>query len=144
MSVEVKNVMNGTYGELWLDGEKCGEVDGCSAKIAYTRDDIQLCGQLEVDSKLVSSKGTGSIKAYKIYSRFITTIAEKAKSGKDPRFTIISKLNDPDALGTERIALQNCVFDDVTLVDWEKGKSGSIDTNFRFTKYKLLDTVEAD
>ncbi|MCI1958593.1 MAG: phage tail tube protein [Clostridia bacterium] len=144
MSVETKNVMSGTFGETWLDGEKCGEVYGLSAKIAYTREDIQPCGQMEVDSKLVSSKGTGSIKAFKMYSRFITKIAEKVKNGYDPRFTIISKVDDPDALGPERIAFLNCTFDDVTLADWESGKSGKIDTNFRFTKYKLLDTVEAE
>nr|WP_330372777.1 phage tail tube protein [Lachnoclostridium phytofermentans] len=61
---------------------------------------------------------------------------------KDIRFTIISKLDDPDAYGAERVVISNASFDDVTLADWEVAKKGSVEAPFTFTDYDFLDKVE--
>jgi hypothetical protein len=34
-------------------------------------------------------------------------IGNLIRTGSDPRFTIISKLNDPDSYGAERVAVKN-------------------------------------
>mgnify|MGYP002236849848 FL=1 len=44
---------------------------------------------------------------------------EGIKRGVDRRFTVISKLRDPDSYGAERVALYDVSFDDLTLADWQ-------------------------
>lgn len=138
-----KRIMNGTFGEVWFDGEYLAEVYKCQAKYSYTKQSVIMPGQMAEDTKTTSIKGTGSLGMHKANSRMILKVADAIQSGKDVRFTVISKLDDPDALGSERVALYNVSLDDLTLIDWERGVNGKIESPFTFTKHKLLDTVEA-
>lgn len=134
--------INGTFGEIWLDGEKIAECTACQGKVAKNKEDITLCGQIMVDSKMTGAKGTGSITLYHVDSGFIQREGD-LQEGVDRRFTIVSKLRDPDAYGAERIAFYNVSFDDITLADWAAGKNGTITKPFTFTRYQLLDAIPA-
>lgn len=136
-----KRVLSGTWGEVWLEGEKVSECYGLQAKISYNKEDIALCGQMGVDFKVKSFKGTGSLKMHKVSTRMGKLIGEKIRNGQDVRFTIISKLADPDAYGAERIVLKNAGFDDLTLADWEADNLGKIEAPFTFSDYEYLDSI---
>ena len=137
-----KRVINGTYGEVWLDGDKVAECTACQAKVELTKESVNLCGQLMEDSKLVSAKGTGSLTLLKVDSGMAQRLAG-VLDGVDRRFTIIEKLRDPDSFGAERVALYGVSFDDLTLADWEAAKQGSVTAPFTFTRYEYLDMIEA-
>ena len=64
------------------------------------------------------------------------------KNKQEVRFTIISKLADPDAYGAERIAIYGVSFDDLTLFDWEAQTPGEVEHPFTFTTYEYLDQIE--
>ena len=66
-----KRVINGTYGELWVDGEKIAECTACQLKVAKNKQTVNLCGQFMDDSKATSGSGTGSLTLYKVDSGFI-------------------------------------------------------------------------
>lgn len=136
-------VMSGTWGEVWLDGDYVSESYGLQAKNSFTKEDVNICGQMATDSKITSTKGTGSLKLHKVNSRMVKVIGDKIKKGLDPRFTVISKLDDPDAYGAERVVLRNVSFDDLTLADWEVAKNGTVEAPFTFTDFEFLDSVEA-
>lgn len=136
-------VMSGTWGEVWLDGDYVAECFGLQAKMNTSKEDVNLCRQMATDKKITSISYTGSLKLHKVNSRMAIAIGDKVKGGKDPRFTVISKLADPDAYGAERVVLKNVSFDDVTLADWEAAKKGTIEAPFGFTDYEFLDKVEA-
>lgn len=136
-------VMSGTWGEVWLDGDYVAEAYKFQAKDSFTKEDINLCRQMATDTKTVSTKGTGSVGFHKANSRMVKAIGDKIKKGIDPRFTIISKLDDPDAFGAERVVVRNVSLDDLTLADWEVAKNGTVEAPFTFTDYEFLDTVEA-
>lgn len=138
-----KRVISGTWGEVWLDGEYVGECYALQAKHAFTKEDVQQYGQMEVDSKILAIKGTGSMEMYKVSSRMANLIGTKINKGEDVRFTVTSKLSDPDAYGAERVVLRNVSFDDLTVADWKVGTKGNITAPFTFTKYEFLDTIEA-
>ena len=138
-----KRIMNGTFGEVWLDGELVGESYGLQAKVSVNKEEVKICGQMAVDSKTTSVKMTGSLKLYKVNSRLVSLLGSAVRKGRDPRFTIISKLADPDAYGSERIVLRNVSFDDLTLADWEAAVYGKIEAPFTFTDFEPLDTVSA-
>jgi hypothetical protein len=139
---KASRVISGTWGEVWLDGEYVGECYGMQAKLAYNRETVQQCRKLLAGKKLMSIEGTGSLKLYKVNSRMTKNVALKVKQGVDPRFTVISKLDDPDAYGAERIALSGVAFDDTTLADWEVGNIGKVECPFTFEDYEPLDLIE--
>ena len=138
-----KRVMSGTWGEVWLDSDYMAETYGFQAKVSFNKTDVAMCRHMATDSKVTSVKMTGSLRMHKVNSRMAIKIGEEIRNGKDLRFTIISKLADPDAYGAERIVLKNVSMDDLTLADWEAGANGSIEAPFTFTDYEFLDKVEA-
>lgn len=141
--IAANRVMSGTWGEVWLDGDYVGECFGLQAKISYTKEDVRFCGQMSIDKKVTGYSGTGSLRMHKVNSRMAETIGGDIRNGRDRRFTIISKLDDPDSYGAERVVLKNVSFDDLTLADWEVGQNGRIESPFTFTDYEFLDRVEA-
>lgn len=136
-----KRVMNGAHGTMWLDNEQVGECYGLQMKITASKEDIQLPGSMMTDTKIKSYKGTGTMKLYKTNSRMALRLASYIKNGEDPRFTIVSKLDDPDAFGAERVAVKGVSFDDLILADWEAGTPGKADVPFTFVDFEYLDTV---
>lgn len=138
-----KRVVSGTWGEVWLDGDKVSECYGLQAKASFNKEDIALCGQMASDKKVTSIDCTGSIRLHKVTSRMAQAIGENIRNGRDVRFTIVSKLKDPDAYGAERVVLRNVSFDDLTLADWEAKSVGKVECPFTFTDYEFLDVIEA-
>ena len=136
-----KRVINGTYGELWVDGEKIAECTACQAKVAKQKETIRLCGQFMSDTKATGADGTGSLTLYHVDSGFLQRQRD-LQSGVDPRCTVIAKLRDPDSYGAERVALYNVSFDDLTLADWAAAAVGTITAPFTFSRYELLDEIE--
>lgn len=136
-----KRIINGLYGEVWVDGEKIAECTACQAKVAKNKQTVNLCGQFMDDTKVTSGSGTGSLTLYKVDSGFIQRQRE-LQDGVDVRCTIISKLRDPDSFGAERVALYNVSFDDLTLADWQAATMGTVTAPFTFSRYELLDTIE--
>lgn len=136
-----KRVMSGTWGEVWLDNEYVAEVYSFSAKISYSKQQIARCGQMANDQKVTGYSGSGSIGMHKINSRMIQLMGDKIRDGKDVRFTIIAKLDDPDAYGAERVRVSNVSFDDLTLADWQADTPGKVEAPFTFTDYDYLDSV---
>ena len=128
-----KRVISGTWGEVWLDGDKVSECYGLQAKVSFNKEDIALCGQMASDKKVTSIECTGSLRMHKVTSRMALAIGENIRNGKDVRFTIVSKLKDPDAYGAERVVLSNVSFDDLTLADWEAKSVGKVECPFTIT-----------
>lgn len=136
-----KRVINGTYGEIWLDGEKLAECTACQLRVAKNKDTINLCGQFMSDRKATSGDGTGSLTLYHVDSGMLQRQAD-LQSGVDRRFTLISKLRDPDSWGAERVAVYNVSFDDLTLADWQAATVGTVTAAFTFSRYELLDLID--
>jgi len=142
-SYNPQNVINGTYGEIWVDGNYLAEVTSLEAKVTLTKADVNMTGRLMKAQKVTGMEGKGTIKLNKVSSFFITLMNDNMKQGKQTSCTIISKLSDPDALGAERIVLKDCTFDELTLVNWEAKKNGEESIPFTFSDWDLLDVISA-
>lgn len=135
-----KRVLSGTWGELWIDGEKVAECTACQIKVNKNKETINLCGQFMADTKATSGNGTGSLTLYHVDSGLAQKMGD-LQSGTDRRFTIISKLKDPDSWGAERVAVYNVSFDDLGLADWQAATVGTVTAPFTFSRYELLDQI---
>lgn len=137
-----KRIMNGTWGEIWVEGVKVAECSAFQAKVARNKEKLNLCGKFMSDTKANSADGTGSVTIYHVDSAHLTE-ESGIQNGIDRRYTIVSKLRDPDSFGAERVALYGVSFDDMTLADWKAATTGSITRPFTFNSFELLDTITA-
>lgn len=140
---ESHRVINGTFGEVWIDSDYVAEVTGLQAKITFTKQDVNQALELMTGSKTVGAKGAGTLKMNKVSSRMINMYRNELETGNFPVCTIISKLADPDAYGCERVKLSGVQFDELTLADWEVGKFQEESIPFTFTGFKMIDSIAA-
>ena len=91
MSLKAKNVINGTYGTVWLEGEEVFEIKSFQAKDEYQKEEILGVGKMHKSYKITSVDGKGSLSVHKVNSRQIKNIGKQVREGKTPTFTVIAK-----------------------------------------------------
>ena len=140
MALDTRKVINGTHGSLWINDQEVSEVKSFQVKAEFQKEEVKIAGQMATDTKYMGYSIKGSLSLHKVNSRMIKFISDSIKAGKEPRFTLIGKLADPDADGVERIAVKNVSFDDLTLMDWEVGAIGQSEHPFTATDWDVLDS----
>lgn len=137
-----EKTINGTFGDVWIDGHFLAEVTGLEAKIGLEKEEVKQTGTLAKGYKMTGMEGKGTIKYNHVSSYFIELIGENLLNGKSTVVEIISNLEDPDSGGaSERIRLTGCTFDDLTLADWEAKKLDERTAAFTFTGFELMDAI---
>ena len=139
---ESEQVMNGTYGQVWSAGVDMAEENKFSAEVAISYDDIKQARKLMDGKKMVSMSGSGSVTMAHVSSYMTNLLSDALKAGRVPDITIVGKLDDPSAIGGERVALYHCKFDKLTLMNWEHGKSGEDEAPFTFENWDILDKTK--
>ena len=137
-----EKVINGTFGEVWVNSQYMAEATALEAKVSIDKTEVNQTGTLAKGYKITGIDCKGTLKLNKVSSYFITLLSENLKKGKVTPVTIISKLADPDAFGAERIQLDNCTFDEMTLASWEAKKLGEESIPFTFTSWQVLDSID--
>lgn len=137
-----EKVINGTWGEVWVDDDYMAEVTALEAKVSLEKTEVNQVGTLAKGYKVTGIDGKGTLKMNKVSSYFIRKLSANIKAGKTTTCTIISKLADPDSFGAERIQLNGCTFDELTLADWEAKKLGEESIAFSFTGWDVLDCIK--
>lgn len=138
---EVKNVLNGTFGTVWVDGELFAELKSIEAKMAYEYADIKQAGNLKVGKKKIGQSGEGTLVLNKVYSRGLNLLNDSHKSQTTQTFKIITKLADPDGLGEERAVLNNVTFNEFMVAKFEAGATIEEELSFAFEDYELIDSI---
>lgn len=134
--------ISGTFGEVWLDGEKLAEVYGLQGKINILKEDVPMCGTRNgMGKKQMGWEGTGSLRFTKVSSSLLRKQLDALSKGEALVCEIISKLADPTSFGAERVALVGVQFDDITLADWEANAIINIEQPFTFDDYELIDEI---
>lgn len=126
-----------------VDDDYMAEVTALEAKVSLDKTEVNQVGTLAKGYKITGIDGKGTLKLNKVSSYFIKKLSDNTKAGKTTTCTIISKLNDPDSFGAERIQLNGCTFDELTLANWEAKKLGEESIAFSFTSWEVLDTINA-
>lgn len=139
---DAKQVISGTWGQVWYDGEYMAEIMACKAEVGYKKTAIQQACKMMEGQKITGLEPKGEIKLYHINSRVMKKEQEAIKKGKTATHTIIVKVDDPDAIGAERVALYNCVLDKMILADFEIGKMGERSYSFTFDSWEILEEIK--
>ena len=102
-----------------------------------------MARKLIAGKKLTKAEGKGSLKLHHVRTNIAKKVSDQVKTGRTPSFKIIMKLDDPDALGAERVVLYDCKIDKINLMDWENGKNTEESYNFTFEDWDFLDLIKA-
>lgn len=140
--MEAKQVMNGSQGELWIDGDYMAQITEFKAGVTLDKAEVHIVKKLAKQYKVTGYTCKGSLKMNKVSSYMLKKLNENMKAGKQTVCTLISKLDDPDAIGAERVVIKDAVFDELHLADWSAKKNGEESYNFTFSDWDLLDLAE--
>ena len=136
-----EDVINGTWGEVWVDTDYMAQVTALQAKFKLTKTDVQQTRTLSKGQKITGVEGTGTMKLNHTSSYFMSKTLADIKQGKSTPVTITSNLDDPAVEGNERVKLTGVTFDEVTLADWDAGKLGEERIPFTFQDAELIDAI---
>lgn len=136
-------VINGTFGEVWVDNDYMAEAIGLEAKLKLDTSEVKMARTLEKGYKVTGISGSGTLKLNKVTSYFLQKISDNLKAGKATRATIITNLEDPEAFGAERISIDDCIFTELTIADWEAGKLLEESIPFNFRNFTVLEAIAA-
>ena len=140
-SYNPEQVMIGTQGELWIDGEYIAQVTAFKAKVKLNKEKVDQVKKMFTGYKPTGYEGSGTIKLNHVSSFFVEKMSANMKAAKQTKCTIIAKLDDPDAVGAERIVVRDATFDEMTLMDWTAKKLVEESYDFTFTDYDILETA---
>lgn len=135
--------INGTFGEVWFDDDYLAEIESAQAELSMSYTDVPQVRKLTKGKKLTNIEGSGTLKMHHVRSTITKKVSDRLKRGKTPSFKIIIKLDDPDALGAERVVMYSCKLTKLTLMDWEYGKVTEETIPFTFEDWDLLDVISA-
>ena len=141
--LDSNRVMNGSFGEAWVDDDYLVGVEAGKAELDVTCGDISRPRHLIDGKKLKKMEGKGSLKMYHVRSNIAKRMSDALKQGRTLSVKIIMRLEDPDAYGAERVALYGCKFGKATLMDWEAGKETEDSYDFTFEDWEFLDFIIA-
>ena len=141
--VKSNKLINGTYGSVWVNNEKWLDVEEFEAKVSIDYEDVNMAGDPATHKKMIGWTGEGSLKVKKVYSRGAKLLADDVKKGKVPDVSIVGKLADPDAFGSERVAIKEVTFTEFMLMQFAQKTIGSEELPFSFADYDPIDLISA-
>ena len=69
--MKANEVINGTWGEVWINDEPVDEIGAFQAKYEFEKEDVNIMGDMFLHKKFVGYSGTGSMTLKKTNSRMI-------------------------------------------------------------------------
>jgi Phage tail tube protein len=144
MGEKANRVINGTYGSIWVEGEKYADVDSFEAKVTINYEELNMAEEGATKRKATGWNGEGNLTVKKIYSRGVNLVSQSLKEGKTAYFTIVGKLADPDSYGAERVTIKEVTFSEFMLMKFEQKTLGTEELPFAFGDYDLVDTIPSN
>ncbi|WKV08200.1 phage tail tube protein [Thermoanaerobacterium sp. CMT5567-10] len=136
---DAKRIINGTFGSIYLDGKWLSNFTHCQIKDEYNWGEVKLPDDRRTKHKLLGVSGSGTIQGYKVTSELQKAVAENPTR----TFEIISKLEDPEAYGKERIRIPQVKFTSNPLVDYTTGEIVEEQWDFVFDgDPEFIDSIE--
>ncbi|USK54370.1 phage tail tube protein [Cytobacillus solani] len=139
--VKSNKVINGTFGAVWVNGEKWLDVESFEAKVTINYEDVNMAEDLATHKKMTGWSGEGTLSVKKVYSRGANLLAKSVKNGIVPDISIVGKVADPDAHGHERVAINEVTFNEFMLLKFEQKTLGSEELPFAFADYDEIDLI---
>lgn len=141
--IKANKQINGTFGAVWVNGEKWLDIESFESKVTINFEDVNMAEDLATHKKMTGWAGEGSMTVKKVYSRGASLMAAAVKNGQVPDVSIVGKLDDPDAYGAERVSISEVTFNEFTLLAFEQKTLATEELPFNFADYDFIDKISA-
>ncbi len=138
--ITANQVINGTNGKLWLNGELLAQVKSFESELTPEYEDIDIAGDLSKHRVLVGYEGSGTMTLHKVDSSILKLVGDSIKEGIIPDIKLVAKVSTSDGK-TERVELLEVTFDKVTLVKFKTKEVQEEEVPFKFSNYNSLETI---
>lgn len=135
-------VLRGTFGKVWVDGERLSNVKSFEAKAALDYEDMSVNGDFGTKKRYMGYSITGTMVLHKFDSFILKKYQKAIMTGELPDMTIVAALDDPAAYGAERVQLRDITLDEVTLAKFENKTLTEEEVPFAAGSYEFLDLIE--
>lgn len=139
---KAKRVINGTFGAVWINGEKLFDLESIELKVTIKWEDVNFPEDLGTHRKFMGWNGEGSLVVKKIFSRGASLLAKAVKSGEMPDVVMTTKLADPDAYGTERVSVSEVTFNEFLLAKIEQKALLTEELGFAFADFDIIEEIK--
>lgn len=134
-------IINGTFGNVWVNGELWAHCKQFEAKVTGEFEDVNFANDLGTHKKYLGFSGEGTITLHKIFSSGGNLLADAFKTGVMPDVKIVGKLADPAAYGAERVEILEVTFDEFTLMKFANKEIQEEELPFKYADYNYLDKI---
>lgn len=139
--VKTNQIIRGTFGRVWIDGELFANVKSFEAKLTLNYEEVDLSNDLGKHQRYMGFTGEGTMTLHKINSKIFAKLAKAIKSGDMPEISVVGKVEDPTALGAERVSFTEVTIDEVMALKFENATIGEEEVPFKFADYEPLDLI---
>lgn len=140
--IQDQQIINGTWGEVWVNNELLCTLTKFEAKVNMTYADVTRPRDLWDGKKLLKLDGQGNF-AFQKYDSTVLRLFDKRRldMGLIPDIKIMGKLDDPAALGAERVIFKNVTLNNFTVLAFEHAKEAEEAMDFNFRDYEIYDLI---
>lgn len=139
--VNTNNIIRGTYGRVWMNGELLAEAKSFEAKATMTYEEVNLAGDLGTHQRYMGYSGEGTMVLHKVDSKIAREIADGIRTGVLPDIKFVGKLEDPTALGAERVEFIEVTMDELMLLKFENKALLEQEVPFKFADFNYIDMI---
>lgn len=139
MSKKIKNVCNGQFGHLYLNGVEVFMVQSFSAELKMDLEELKANGSWEKGFKLKDISLEGKFKVKYVDSMGLKDMVNMMKKGITPTFKITSSMEDPEQYNgqIEQIYIGEAFIEKLPLADWEINKMVEKEFSFKANPQSL-------
>lgn len=135
-------VFRGTFGKVWVDGERLSNVKSFEAKASLDYEDMNVNGDFGTKKRYMGYSISGTMTLHKFDSFILRKYQKGVMTGELPDMTIVVALDDPTAYGAERVQLRDVMLDEITLSKFENKTLTEEEVPFTAGSFEFLDLVE--
>ena len=141
-SFDHNKVIRGTFGKVWVDGDRMSNVKSFEAKASITYEDMDVNGDFGTKKRYMGYSISGTMTLHKFDSLIVGKYHKGLMTGELPDMSVVAALDDPTAYGAERVALRDVKLDEITLSKFENKTMTEEEVPFTAGSYEFLDLIE--
>lgn len=139
--IDANQVISGTSGKVFMNGNKFANIKSFEAKLTFEYEEIDLAEDMGKHQKYMGYQGEGTMVFHKVDSSILRMVKDDIKNGKMPEIMIVGSIEDPAALGAERIQFMEVTLDELMLLKFELKTVGEEEVPFKFADFEPLDLI---
>lgn len=139
--VNVNNILRGSYGRVWMNGELLAEAKSFEGKVSLSYEEAVFSGDLGTHQRYMGYAGEGTMVLHKVDSGIAKMISDGIRSGVMPDIKFVGKLEDPSAQGAERVEFLEVTFDELMLMKFENKTMLEQEVPFKFAAFNYIDMI---